>query len=130
MSLAPTSEQDALFPRFAGVCRLVHNIGREQRSVRDTGSGLGHAAQCRKLPALRAAFDGVAAVSETCQEQALRALDRAIDNCFDGRAKHPTPRRRSDNDAFRFQGPGTHGAAPQCQKSSWCSVIDAASRES
>ena len=80
--MAPTPEQDALFPRFAGVCRMIHNMGREHGSVRHTGSRLDYAAQCRELTARRVAFDGAAAISETCQEQALRALDRAIGNCF------------------------------------------------
>jgi len=108
--LDPTAEQTALFRQFAGVCRLVYNLALEQRRdwwrhfERQTGSRLNYAAQCRELTALRAEYDWIAAVSQTCQQQALRDLDRAFGNFFAGRAGFPSPRRKGMNDAFRFQG--------------------------
>ena len=48
--------------------------------------------------------DWIAAVSQTCQQQALRDLDRAYASFFAGRAHYPTPRRKGVNDSFRFQG--------------------------
>ncbi len=71
---------------------------------RQTGQALNYVAQARQLTALRAQYDWIAAVSQTCQQQALRDLDKAYANFFAGRGKHPTPRRRSVNDSFRFQG--------------------------
>ena len=108
--LAPNGEQEALFRQFAGVCRLVYNLALEQRRAfwrqyqRQTGRHLSYVAQARDLTALRAEYDWIAAVSQTCQQQALRDLDQAFANFFAGRARYPAPRRKGVNDAFRFQG--------------------------
>jgi putative transposase len=108
--LAPSAEQESLFRQFAGVCRLIYNLALEQRRdwwrhvERETGSKLNYIAQARDLTALRAEYGWIAAVSQTCQQQALRDLDRAFGNFFNGRARYPTPRKRGVNDAFRFQG--------------------------
>lgn len=67
--LYATDEQEALFGQYAGVCRLVYNLGLEQR--RDwwrvfkaiTGHSISYASQCRELTLLRAEFDWIAAVS-------------------------------------------------------------------
>ena len=108
--LHPTPEQEHSFRSFAGVCRLVYNLAFEQRRdhwrnyQRKTGQKLNYVAQARELTALRAEFDFVADVSQTCQQQALRDLDKAFVNFFAGRAKYPTPRKKGLNDNFRFQG--------------------------
>jgi putative transposase len=108
--LAPTPEQEVLFRQFAGVCRLVYNLALEQRRdwwrqfERETGRKLNYVAQARELTLLRAEFDWIAAVSQTCQQQALRDLDKAFTHFFAGRARFPSPRRKGVNDAFRFQG--------------------------
>jgi len=107
--LSPTPGQGSQFRQFSGVCRLVYNLALEQR--RDwwrhfrsaTGQHLNYAAQCRELTKLRAEFDWIASVTQTCQQQALRDLDKAYANFFAGRAGYPSPRKRGDNDAFRFQ---------------------------
>lgn len=108
--LKPSIEQEGLFRQFSGVCRLVYNLALEQR--RDwwrhyegkTGAKLNYAAQARELTALRSQYDWIAAVSQTCQQQALRDLDKAYGNFFAGRAAYPSPRRKGVNDSFRFQG--------------------------
>lgn len=103
-------QQQVRLRQFAGVVRLVYNLALEQRRDwwrhyrRATGGNLNYVAQARELTALRAEFDFIAAVSQTCQQQALRDLDRAFGNFFSGRASFPTPRRKGTNDAFRFQG--------------------------
>jgi len=108
--LAPSGEQENLFRQFAGVCRLVYNLALEQRRdfwrqfQRQTGQQLNYVRQARELTALRAEYDWMAAVSQTCQQQALRDLDRAFTNFFMGIARYPSPRRKSVNDSFRFQG--------------------------
>ena len=65
-----------------------------------------HAQLCRPGPRTDRASgrDWIAAVSQTCQQQALRDLDRAYASFFAGRAHYPTPRRKGVNDSFRFQG--------------------------
>lgn len=108
--LYATDEQEALFGRYAGVCRLVYNLALEQRRdwwrefIANTGASISYASQCRELTALRAEFDWIAAVSIIPQQQALRDLDKAFANFFVGRAGYPTPRKRGLNDAFRFNG--------------------------
>ncbi len=108
--LAPTAEQEVLFRQFSGVCRLIYNLALEQRRdfwrqfQRQTGRPLNYVAQARELTLLRAEFDWIEAVSQTCQQQALRDLDKAFANFFKGGARYPTPRRKNVNDSFRFQG--------------------------
>lgn len=108
--LAPDAGQETLFRQFAGVVRLVYNLALEQRRdwwrhyQRQTGNRLTYVNQARELTRLRAAFEWVAAVHVTPQQQALRDLDRAYANFFAGRAGYPSPRKKGTNDAFRFQG--------------------------
>src|SRR5215208_8109579 len=108
--LGPTPEQEALFRQFAGVCRLIYNLALEQRQhwwqryERETGQRLNYVAQARQLTDLRAEFDWLRAVYVSCQQQALRDLDRAFANFFAGRARYPSPRRRGRDDTFRFPG--------------------------
>ncbi len=95
--LRPTDDQTVLFARFAGVCRLVYNLALEQRREHwrayraHTGKHIGYVAQCRELTLLRAEFDWIAAVSQTCQQQALRDLDRAFQAFFKGVARYSPP---------------------------------------
>ena len=108
--LQPTDEQERLFRQFSGVCRMIYNAALEQRRdfyrqyQRTTGKRLNYVAQARELTALRAAFDFVAAVSQTCQQQTLRDLETAYSNFFAGRASYPRPRKKGVNESFRFQG--------------------------
>lgn len=108
--LAPTPEQEVLFGQFAGVCRLIYNCALEQRRDHwrnfraNTGVNISYPSQARELTALRAEFEWIAAVSQTCQQQALRDLDRAFQNWFKGLSRHPTPRKKGRRDMFRFQG--------------------------
>jgi putative transposase len=108
--LRPTAEQEALFRQFAGVCRLVYNLALEQRRdwwrhyERETGQRLNYVAQARQLTDLRAEFDWIRAVYVSCQQQALRDLDRAFGNFFAGRARYPTARKKGISDTFRFPG--------------------------
>ena len=108
--LYATAEQETMFGQYAGVCRLVYNLGLEQRRdwwrqfKANTGIAISYPSQAGELTALRAEFDWIAAVSIICQQQALRDLDKAFGNFFAGRADYPTPRKRGMNDAFRFSG--------------------------
>lgn len=108
--LAPTPEQEVQFRQNAGVVRLVYNLALEQRRDhwrayhRAHGKHISIASQCRELTALRAQHDWIANISITCQQQALRDLDRAYSNFFKGIAAYPAPRRKGLGDSFRFQG--------------------------
>lgn len=108
--LFPTVEQEALFRRFAGVCRLVYSAalgprrGWRRHYEWQTGRKLDYVAQARELTAARVEFGWIAVVSQTCQQQALRALDSAYASFFARRAGYLSPRRKGVNDASRFQG--------------------------
>jgi putative transposase len=108
--LEPRAAQEELFRRFAGVCRLVYNLALEQRRdfyrqfQRSKGVRLGYVAQAAELTFLRKEFDWIGAVNVSCQQQALRDLDRAFQNFFDGRAGYPTPRCKGRHESFRFPG--------------------------
>jgi putative transposase len=108
--LAPSAEQESLFRQFSGVCRAVYNAALYQREhfwrqfKRETGKSISYVSQAAELTKLRAEFDWIAAVSQTCEQQALRDLDKAFANFFAGRASYPTPRRKGQQESFRFQG--------------------------
>ena len=102
--LDPLPEQEDLLRQFAGVCRLVYNLALEQRATWGRKHRIGYVAQAADLTRLRAEFDWVRAVYVSCQQQALRDLDRAFQSFFAGRAAFPRPRRRGENDTFRFPG--------------------------
>lgn len=102
--LDPLPEQEALFRQFAGVCRLTYNLALEQRATWGRRHRLGYVSQAADLTRLRAEFDWVRSVYVSCQQQALRDLDRAFANFFAGRACFPRARRRGVDDSFRFPG--------------------------
>ena len=108
--LKPTPAQASLFAQFAGVCRLIYNLALEQRRDhyraygRATGKSISYPGQARELTQLRREYDWIAAVHVTPQQQALRDLDRAYSNWFKGIARYPSPRKKGQNDTFRFQG--------------------------
>ncbi|MBY3157267.1 transposase [Rhizobium laguerreae] len=108
--LAPTDAQKARMERHARVCRLVYNLALEQRRDhhrqfrRATGKHISYASQAAELTELRAEFDWIREVTQTCQQQALRDLDRAYLNFFSGIADYPGFRRKGVNESFRFQG--------------------------
>ncbi len=106
--LYPTPEQAEAFDRAAGVVRFVYNLAWEQRHTWGRRHRINFASQCRELTVLREQVDWIAAVSCTAHTQALRDLDRAFTNFFKGRKHYPTPRRRGENDSFRFKGSEVH----------------------
>lgn len=99
--LAPSPEQESSFRQFAGVCRLIYNLALEQRRdwwrqfEANTGTRLNYVAQCRELTALRAEYDWIAAVSQTCQQQALHDLDKAYSGFFKGIIRRAKALRRA-----------------------------------
>lgn len=100
--LKPSDEQASRLAQQAGACRFVYNLALEQR--RDhwrPGRRFSAAQQCKELSQLRAEVEWLADVHGHALIQALRDLDRAFINFFDGRAAYPTPRVRGMHDSFR-----------------------------
>ncbi len=89
--LEPLPEQELLFGS-SRVCVPRLQFGLEQKTTWGRKHRLGYVAQAADLTRLRAEFDWVRAVSVSCQQQALRDLDRAFQNFFAGRASFPRPR--------------------------------------
>ncbi|MBB2199493.1 transposase [Gluconacetobacter sp. 1c LMG 22058] len=108
--LKPNALQEEAFLKFAGVCRLVWNLALEQR--RDhwrnyrarTGDNLNYVTQARELTLLRRETDFIRAVSQTCQQYALKALDDAYRRFFKGLGGYPQPKKKGVNDGFTFNG--------------------------
>jgi len=100
-----------MFARIAGCCRLVYNLGLEQR--RDhwrrhkeaTGKSINWYSQKNELPALKKDFTFLSEVPSHCLQMALKDLDTAYQNFYAGRAGYPKPRRRGLDDSFRFPDP-------------------------
>ena len=100
--LKPSGEQAATLAQFAGACRFVFNLALEQR--RDwyrPGRRFTYLTQAAELTKLRAEVDWINAVPGHALQQALRDLDRAFVNFFEGRAAYPTPRVKGVHDSFR-----------------------------
>lgn len=111
LRIYPTPEQAQAFAQIAGCCRLVYNAALEQRrdfwrQYRATqGRHIHWMGQKRELPALKDAFPFLAEAPAHCLQMALQDLQRAYDAFFAGRAGYPRPRRKLENDAFRFPDP-------------------------
>ena len=116
--LYPTPEQEVAFAKIAGCCRLVYNLGLEQR--RDhwqrhravTGKSISWFSQKRELPLLKDEFGFLREVPADCLQNALANLQTAYDRFFKGVADYPKPRRRYENDSFTFPNPGQIRLAP------------------
>lgn len=105
---APTAAQSERFSRFAGVSRLIYNLGLEQRRDfwrkyrRAEGKGITSASQTREVTALRREFEWIRAVHTDVTTAALRDLEKAFAAFFAGRSGFPTPRKKGSADSFRF----------------------------
>ena len=106
----PSGDQLAVLQMHCDHARYLYNLGLEHRKLahlhrksyghrpgyRDRHPGSSFAAQSKLLTEARAEFDWLREGSTVVQQGALRDLDRAFTNFFDGRAKHPTLRSARD----------------------------------
>jgi len=116
--LALSPAQELLCRQIAGCCRLIYNAGLEQRKLgyAATGRGIGYTAHTYHLKEAKAAagFAFLRDAPAHCLQQALRDLADAFERFFTGQNRYPQPRRRGENDGFRFPDPkqiGVHEAA-------------------
>ncbi|NTF16858.1 transposase [Agrobacterium rubi] len=104
----PDADQERLFRRTVGCCRLVYNLCLEQRSMAYAMAGrhrLSSYDQIKQLPGLKVEVPFLKQVPNHCLQQAVVDLDKAFQNFFKGRGKHPKARRRFQNESFRFPDP-------------------------
>lgn len=88
-----------------GQVRFVYNIALEQRNycdktARERGVKISSAQQMRQLTEARKDFDWLREGSTVVQQGALRDLNTAFTNFFEGRARYPKFKRRSRNVSF------------------------------
>lgn len=108
--LSPTLAQEELFRQFSGVCRLIYNIGLEQRRDhwrryhQSMGRHINYFGQAAELTMLRQQYDWIGAVPRVCQQIALQDLDLAYKRFFEGISDYPTHRKKGTNESFRFDG--------------------------
>ncbi|NTU84937.1 MAG: transposase [Chloroflexales bacterium] len=105
--LLPTSEQEAVFVRWAGARRWTYNhfLTRRIAHYKETGKSLGYNALARELTVLKQ--EPETAWLRECNaqslQQALRDLDTAFGNFFGKRAKFPRFRsKKRDRPTFRL----------------------------
>ncbi len=104
----PDGEQASLFRRTAGCCRLVYNLCLEQRRLewhRSAPRRINAASQMKELKGLKAAAPFLRQVPHHPLQQAIRDLDRAFQNFFEGRAAYPKPRTKFRHTSFRYPDP-------------------------
>src|SRR4051812_44517764 len=101
--LYPTDEQEETLTQWIGAVRFTYNLALEQR--RDwyrPGRTFTYPGQCRELTALRSEVEWLRDAPSQPLQQALKDLDRAYVNWWEGRANAPKPRKRGQNDSMRF----------------------------
>src|SRR5215469_13902965 len=88
----PTNEQKKILAQTFGCCRFVYNWGLSTRKTAyfQHGQNLYYNDLAAMLPDLKKQYPWLAEVSSVPLQQALRHLDRAFVNFFEGRAEYPT----------------------------------------
>lgn len=90
-----------------GQARFVYNHGLDQRKAltkedRKNGARVNVTTQCKDLAKLRKELDWLGAGSSVVQQGALRDLDRAFKNFFEGLADYPVFKKRKKTDLGGF----------------------------
>ena len=107
--LEPTPTMAREMGRVAGCCRFIFNHGLELERERfeRKEKHLGYAELCKELTIWRHAqgTEFLAAAPIHPLQQALKDLDRAYRNFFEGRADLPRFKKKGRHDAFRYPDP-------------------------
>ena len=105
--LYPNEQQTQVLREHCGQARFVYNQGLAQRKAltkeeRENGVRINLTTQCRDLAKLRRELDWLGAGSSDVQQGALRDLDRAFKNFFQGRSGYPVFKKRKVTDLGGF----------------------------
>jgi putative transposase len=102
----PTEEQKHILARTFGCCRYVYNWALRERTdaYYQHGERLSYEGTAQRLTALKKRADHVwlTEVSSVPLQQALRHLDRAFRNFFEGRAAYPTLKKKRNDQAATY----------------------------
>jgi putative transposase len=92
----PTDEQEKILAQTFGCCRFVYNWGLSTRKTAyfQHGKSLYYNDLAAMLPALKEQYPWLRDTSSVPLQQALRHLDRAFVNFFEGRAAYPTFKKK------------------------------------
>jgi putative transposase len=108
-----TTEQKIILAQTFGCCRFVYNWGLSTRKTayREQEQSLYYNDLAAMLPALKQQYPWLSDVSSVPLQQALRHLDRAFVNFFEGRAQYPTFKKKQNaqsatyaSNAFTWDG--------------------------
>lgn len=105
--LKPNNKQLALLKKHAGCARFAWNWGLAERKKlwEEEKKSTNAIEQHRKLNALKKTeFSWMYEVSKCAPQEALRDLDRAFRNFFEGRADFPKFKKKGKHDSFRLTG--------------------------
>jgi putative transposase len=100
----PTAEQKINLAQTFGCVRFVYNWGLLTRKTASFqhGESLSYNDLAAGLPNLKHAYPWLAQVSSVPLQQALRHLDRAFVNFFEGRAKSPTFKKKQHEQSATY----------------------------
>jgi putative transposase len=100
----PTDEQRIILAQTFGCVRFVYNWGLHTRAVayREHGEKLFYNDLAAMLPDLKKQYAWLGEVSSVPIQQALRHLDRAFKNFFEGRARYPTFKKRQKSQSATY----------------------------
>ncbi|WP_254714985.1 transposase [Actinomadura sp. NAK00032] len=104
--LCPTPRQEAGLLEHCSHARFVWNLAVEQHAwwTPWRGPAPEYSVQARQLTEARAAFEWLAAGSQTVQQQALKDFAQAMGNFFGGTHRRPTWRKAGVHEGFRIVG--------------------------
>jgi putative transposase len=96
--LLPNPQQTAILTNWMGACRFIYNVGLEQRQMayEIAGKSLNYFSQQNELPECKTlqGFEWLKEVPSQSLQMALRHLDRAYKNFFEGRADFPKRKKK------------------------------------
>ncbi len=104
----PDERQERLFRRTVGSCRFVYNLFLEQKKLewgRSAPRRLTQIDQIKQIPEAKGHFPFLKEAPNHCLQQAVIDLHKAYSNFFKGNARYPKPRRKFQNESFRFPDP-------------------------
>ena len=103
--LYPAKAQEELLARHFGCCRFVYNhfLAVRRDHYQEHDQGLNYQDTCKLLTTLKHNPDHewLKEVNAQSLQQALRDLDRAFRNFFQGRARYPRFKRKRGRQSFR-----------------------------
>jgi putative transposase len=101
--LDATPQQETFLAQTAGACRALYNLALEQRRHWRLGRKITLRTQSHELTQLREQVEWMRAAPVHALQSALKDLDRAFQNFFEGRAAYPRFKRKGDGDGFHLK---------------------------